>query len=179
MGKINNPLPVKLVVGLIFNDNDARLAVLDRLTRVFGEADFQSGTMPFTYTDYYEKEFGKNLKRSFISFKELIPSEALPRIKADTNKLEIKFSFKGKRKINIDPGYLTLAKFVLASTKDYAHRVYLGSGIYAEMTLLFKKDSFQPWEWTYPDYRTREYIDIFNRIRTIYSQQVKTLSTKS
>jgi hypothetical protein len=179
MGKVSKPLPVKLVIGFIFSDDSSFLKAIQALTRAFGDMDFQSERIPFAFTDYYEKELGKNLIRTFISFSSLILPDDLPRIKILANALEIRLSQRAGRCINIDPGYLTLAKFVLASTKDYAHRVYLGKGIYAEMTLSFKKDTFLPWEWTYPDYRTQAYIDIFNSIRAIYAQQMKNRTVKA
>jgi len=113
---------------------------------------------------------GKNLSRKFISFKHLIDPERLVSIKLFTNKLEEKFLWPGssRRKINIDPGYLTLSKLILATTKDFSHRIYLGSGIYAEVTLRYLKNKgFQPWEWTYPDYRSKEYLEIFNQLRSL------------
>ena len=92
----------------------------------------------------------------------------LYRIKLYTHRLEKKFLAAKLRQINIDPGYLDLAKLVLATTKDYAHRVFLRKGIFAEITLSFRGDSFGANDWTYPDYRTQEYIDIFNQIRKLY-----------
>ena len=80
----------------------------------------------------------------------------------------------GKRRINIDPGFLSLGKLILATTKDQCHRVYLGKGIFAEVTLFYKQKTFNPWPWTYPDYQSREYLEIFNSIRGIYQEQIKT-----
>lgn len=164
---------VKLIIGLIFRDN----SMFDRakliLEKRFGKIDFESQTLPFIYTTYYEKEFGKNLKRKFIAFQDLVSAEDLPKIKIITRKLEKKLSVNGCRTVNIDPGYLSLPKLILASTKDYKHRIYLNQAIYAEVTLFYKDRSFQPWEWTYPDYRTGEYITIFNRVREIYAEQIK------
>ena len=82
-----------------------------------------------------------------------------------------RYAAKGKRSVNIDPGYLDLAKVVLFSTKDYSHRIYLDKGIYAEVTLFYKDNRFNPWPWTYPDYRTSEYLGIFKSIREIYKRQ--------
>jgi hypothetical protein len=76
----------------------------------------------------------------------------------------------------LDPGYVTLAKMVLATTKDFAHRLYLGDGIYAESTLRFRKKQFEPWEWTYPDYRTDEYREFFGRVRECYKDKLATAS---
>ncbi len=159
---------VKLIVGFIFKEESALKKAKLALIRLYGEADFESLELAFYHTNYYEKEFGSSLKRKFISFRKLILPQNLVRIKVAANKLEKKLSRKSKRLVNIDPGYLDLAKLVLATTKDYSHRVYLGKGIYAEVTLSYQHKTFNPWEWTYPDYRSKEYIATFNKIREIY-----------
>jgi hypothetical protein len=163
---------VKLIIGLIYRDSQQYLAIKPFLLRSFGAIDFESSEIPFNYTDYYTQEFGTGLTRRFISFSRLISPGTLATIKVRTNKLEHKKSLKGKRTINIDPGYIDMAKLVLASTKDFCHRIYLDRGIFAEITLVYKKNSFTYWDWTYPDYRTKEYITIFNHIRQIYAQQL-------
>ena len=173
MGKISNLSPVKLIAGLIYKNESIFKKTEWVLRKRFGEMDFKSAGFPFDYTDYYEKEFGKGLKRRFISFKKLINPKELPKIKILSNDIEEEFSKNAERLINIDPGYIDFAKLILASTKDYSHRIYLGKGIYAEITLVFRGKSFKPWPWTYPDYRTREYIAIFNKIREIYGTQIK------
>ena len=164
---------VKLFIGFIFGKEEVYLKTKHILERKFGQSDFQSQTLPFNHTQYYEKEFGQGLLRKFLSFKKLIPPEKLAQIKIITNKIEARLSKQGRRQINIDPGILNLSKIILASTKDYKHRIYLASGIYAEVTLYYQNKSFQSWEWTYPDYKTPEYIQIFNQIRDIYSRQLK------
>ena len=164
---------VKLFIGFIFGKEEVYLKTKHILERKFGQSDFQSQTLPFNHTQYYEKEFGQGLLRKFLSFKKLIPPEKLAQIKIITNKIEARLSKQGRRQINIDPGILNLSKIILASTKDYKHRIYLASGIYAEVTLYYQNKSFQSWEWTYPDYKTPEYIQIFNQIRDIYSRQIK------
>lgn len=168
MGRIRKPPPVKLVMGFIYRDKEVFFRVKDKLKKKFGQVDFESPALSFNYTDYYAKELGQDLTRSFVSFKKLIPAQQLYKVKRYTNRIERRFSRENKRCINIDPGYLDLAKLVLASTKDFSHRIYLHKGIFAEITLFFKDGSFRPWEWTYPDYRTPEYIGIFNRIRSLY-----------
>lgn len=173
MGFIHKPYPVKLITGFIFKQKEILDKAITILEKYFGKIDFKSEILPFIYTDYYEKELGKDLKRNFISFKRLINPENLSKIKIITNRIEQKLSYKQHRLINIDPGYVDLAKLVLASTKDYKHRIYLGKGIYAEVTLFYQDRSFRYWEWTYPDYKTEAYINIFNRIRTIYAEQIK------
>jgi hypothetical protein len=159
----------KLIIGFIYKDEAIFIKSRDKLKKIFGRIDLESGPIDFNYTHYYEKEMGAGLKRRFISFGKLIPIQDLYRIKLYTNRLEAKFSNSGKRQVNIDPGYVDLAKLVLASTKDYAHRIYLRKGIFAEITLSYRSNSFVPNDWTYPDYRSQEYIDIFNKVRKLYA----------
>lgn len=119
------------------------------------------------FSDYYKKELGNEIFRRFIFFKNLIKQESLPDIKLKTNEIEIRLSTNGKRNINLDPGYLTLSKIILASTKDYSHRIYLRDGIFAEVTLLYnkKEGSFVPNINTYKDYTDYRYINLFNLAR--------------
>lgn len=174
MGQVKRQGFVKLIIGFIFKEEYAFNKTKIILEKHFGKIDFESQILPFEHTNYYEKELGNPLKRKFISFERLIASQDLPRIKIITNRLENKLSNKkGQRTINIDPGYLNHAKFVLASTKDYKHRIYLNKGIYAEVTLFYEAKTFRPWEWTYPDYKTAAILAIFNLIRGIYSKQIK------
>lgn len=169
MGKIKEPGKVKLIVGMLSNDTVLLEKVKPILTNNFGEIDFVSQIISFDYTDYYEKEMGKNIKRQFLSFVDLISPEKLAEIKVKTNEIEEQFADEsGNRKLNLDPGYINLAKLVLASTKDFAHRIYLGKGIFTEITLMYRNKTFVPVEWTYPDYKTPEYIDIFKKIRDKY-----------
>ena len=168
---------VKLFIGFIFANEEIYLKAKRILEKRFGQSDFESQTLPFNHTKYYEKEFGSNLVRKFLSLKKLTKTEKLVQIKIITNKIEKRLAHQGKRQINIDPGILNPSKVILATTKDYRHRIYLSSGIYAEVTLYYQSRSFQPWEWTYPDYKTSTYIQIFNFIRKIYLQQINALSS--
>jgi len=172
MGSTQKEHRVKLITGLIYRDSEQYLAIKPFLLRAFGPIDYESEELAFSHTDYYENELGTGLKRRFLSFSRLIPPQKLAGIKVRTNKFEKQKALKGKRTINIDPGYLDMAKLVMASTKDFCHRIYLDHNIFAEVTLVYKKDSFTFWDWTYPDYRTAKYIDIFNHIRQTYEQQI-------
>lgn len=175
MDSILKPNPVKLIFGFIFKEQGSLNLAKNLLHKHFGAIDFVSPVSPFNYTDYYEKEFGQGLRRVFVSFNKLISPEELSKIKVFSKKIEKKLSNGNKRLINIDPGYIDLAKLILASTKDYSHRIYLGKGIFAEITLVFEGKSYKPWPWTYPDYRSEEYISIFNKIRGIYAAQIKNI----
>ncbi|MBC7254702.1 MAG: DUF4416 family protein [Chloroflexi bacterium] len=174
MGTIKEPQPVKLVIPMIAGEEVLFDEAVQALVERFGPVDYRSATLPFTHTTYYEREFGPNLLRQFASFERLIDPGELARIKRLTNDLEIAWAdASGRRRINLDPGYLTQAKFVLATTKNQAHRIYIGEGIYAEVTLIYRHGAFEPLPWTYPDYRTPEYRAILATIRALYDQQIK------
>ncbi|MBM3248828.1 MAG: DUF4416 family protein [Candidatus Omnitrophica bacterium] len=173
MGIPFKPQKVKLFFGFISKDEVLFLQTERILFKKFGPIDFMSRMIPFDYTSYYNEELGDGLKRKFVSTKRLIAPEKLADIKLFTNKIENKFSFHNKRRINIDPGYVSGGKLVLATTKDYSHRIYLGKGIFAEVTLFYQNGSFHPLQWTYPDYRTKDYIEIFNHLYKTYIERTK------
>lgn len=175
MGIIRKHFPVKLIVGFIFKNDASLIKAQGYLIKRFGKLDFESKIIPFIHSNYYEKEFGKGLKRKFISFNSLISPHKISDVKIFTNKIEKKLSVGTCRLINIDPGYLNLSKLVLATTKDYTHRIYLNHDIYAEVTLFYKDKNFRFWEWTYPDYQTSEYLEVFNIIRGLYEEQTRSI----
>lgn len=176
MGKPRPPEKVKLIVGLISNDIRAFDKIKSMLEKkLHNTVDFESPLLDFTHTDYYNEEMGFNLKRKFLSFKRKAPLENIEKVKLVTNAIENKMSINGKRTINIDPGYLDLSKLILFSTKDYSHRIYISRGIFAEVTLYYKDKKFNPWPWTYPDYKTKDYISVFDSIREIYKKQISDL----
>ena len=164
---------MKLVTSIIFREETFLRLAEDRLKRLYGPLEGPEKIMPFDYTDYYYEEFGKPLRRKLICFKKLINTEKFYRIKQATNRIEDRFRERGKRKVNIDPGYVTEAKLVLWTTKDYTHRIYIGRRIYAESTLFFEDGTFKPWPWTYPDYASPELVSYFNEVRERYVQGLR------
>jgi hypothetical protein len=175
MGIPRRPKKVKLIAGLLFNDTKKYSAAKDGLVKMFGRVDFESELLDFTHTAYYTDEMGAGLKRKFLSFERLLDPKNICTVKIKTNRLEKRLSKNGKRTVNIDPGYLDLSKLVLFSTKDYSHRIYLDKGIFAECTLFYKDNDFNSWPWTYPDYKSGEYLNIFRSIRQICNGQKKTI----
>lgn len=177
MGSITTPEPVKAVIGVLTAEPCLLSTVYAELTQRLGPIDFTSELLPFRSTNYYEAEMGPDIHRQFISFERLIDAGTLAEMKLFTNRVEQNFMRQkidgAARRVNLDAGYLCLAKLVLASTKDHAHRIYLCDGIYAEITLRYYRKTFQPWEWSYPDYRLPAYIAIFNKIREIYRGQLE------
>lgn len=165
MGKIKKPEQVKLFASVIFHDNVALEAVFEELTELIGTIEEQTVPALFTHTTYYDAEMGKGLKRCFVLFGPFFDRDILPDIKLATNDIEERFAREGKRKVNIDAGYIALEHVILATTKGYAHRLYIGKGIHADLTLMFSNGSYRAIQWTYPDYAEAENIALFNRWR--------------
>ncbi len=139
----------------------------------WGEVEFRTHLLPFDLTDYYEPEFGRGLQRRFFAFEGLIPQDSLVEVKLDTWAMELEHSKGGKRNFNIDPGILTLERLVLATGKNYTHRIYLGKGVFGDLTLIFRKGSYRGLEWTYRDYLTDESISFWNMVRKAYRDELK------
>lgn len=178
MGRIKTPKPVKLFIGILVNNPEIWEQARKILETKYGPIDLQSDVWPFTYTDYYTQEMGPGLSRIFFGFQKLILPDELALIKHYTNDLECQLAKEHAppaRPINLDPGYLSLSKVILATTKDYTHRLYIGQGIYAEVTLKYQDKKFGFWEWTYPDYRSKEYLAYFTQLREKYKEQLQTI----
>jgi hypothetical protein len=173
MGSRGIPKPVKLIMSLITSDDHLFNEVAEVLTSRYGEVDFESEVLSFDFTDYYTKEMGDRLCRRFCTFRLLIPRDVLVRIKGETNEIEGQFAVEGKRRINIDPGYICAEHLILATTKGYAHRPYLGEGIYADLTLIYRAGEFRPLAWTYPDYASPDIREVMQGIRKRYLQALK------
>ena len=174
MGTAKMPAPVKLIVSAFAPSR----ALLDEAKRAlvaeWGTIDYESELLSFDHTAYYEAEFGPDLVRLIWSFAHLIDPGALAEIKVRTNELEGRWAADGKRKVNLDSGYVALSKMVLATTKNYDHRIYLGRGIYGEVTLHYRQGAYHAWPWTYPDYATARYRALFAGIRERYLEQLRT-----
>ncbi len=170
--------PAKLICGIIASKDRCFTRAEERLVELYGPLDLSSPLFEFAYTDYYEKEMGKNLKRRFLSFANLISPEELSKIKIQANALEqeIKEEMKADRRIvNLDPGFLTSAALIMATAKDFAHRIPLQDGIYAHLEYLFGKKEVRSLSWTYPDYSAEGYQKFFLEVRQIYLSQIKNI----
>lgn len=180
MGAVRPARPVNLICGLISRDVDLMSRAIRMLSEYAGPTDDVSDVWPFESTDYYELEMGENLRRRFASFEALADPTALAATKLLTNDLERRIAHdcglpETQRIVNLDPGYLTMSKLVLATTKDYSHRVYLRDGIYAESTLHYEDGGWVPWPWTYPDYADGRYYGFFDRVRERYKAKLSVM----
>jgi len=185
MWELKDPNPVKLIIGILAanpstslgTSQDCLQAAIEVLTSKFGNADLTSDIWPFTQTDYYNKETGENILRQFVSIEQLIDPGDLAKIKHQTNKLEQKLAkslaLPVPRPVNLDPGIIEPSKLILATTKNYSHRIYIGKKMYAEVTLIFDKGAWCPLPYTYPDYRQKCYHDFFSKVRKRLLEQLK------
>lgn len=161
---------VKLFCGFIYHDSELVSKSEGTLQKKFSRIDCRSGVFPFECTRYYHDELGSPLYRQFVSFSQLINPESLPDIKHFTNELENRYARAGRRRVNLDPGILSSGNVLIATTKDYYHRIPLNRGIYAHMEYIIKKKKIIPLDWTYPDFRTVPYLEYFSRLLGLYRE---------
>ena len=179
MWKLNDPKPVKLIIGILAANYHCLHTAADSISNKFGKVDFSSDVWPFDQTDYYKEETGPRILRQFVSLTRLIDPGTLAKIKHQTNKIEQRLAKKLalplSRPVNLDPGIIEPSKLILATTKNYSHRIYIGNRIYAEVTLIYHKGTWQPMEHTYPDYRQECYFAFFNKVRSKLIEQLGNL----
>jgi hypothetical protein len=172
MDRVRLPDPALLFIGTLYADTEAFDLSRKLLEKNFGDILLESPSIQWDYSSYYKDELGWPIFRQFVFFQNLIDPGILADIKLKTNEIEDILSSDGKRRINLDPGYLTLSKVVLASTKNYSHRIYLGKGIYAEVTLIFKDGTYNPHLFTYRDYQDKTSTDMFLNVRAILKKML-------
>lgn len=169
MGQSSQPTPVLLIVAAFSRYQEALDWGQRQCAEQWGRIALASNPFPFAWTSYYEASMGSGLRKLFWAFEDLIDPETLPYIKHQANALELEYARQSdhdvERPLNLDPGYITRAKLILASTKDHAHRIYLSNEIYAELTLQYREKAWQKLPWTYPDYQQPEYHEFFTECR--------------
>lgn len=173
MSRPQDPPPALLVTSVFSSQRERLGQVIDALQERFGPLDAISEERLFDKSRYYEREMGWPLYRHFLSFEALVRPETLVDIKLRTYTLEEMHLHGTGRLVNIDPGCLTAERLILATGKNYIHRVYLGRGIYADLTLIYRRGSYRPLPWTYPDYADPEVIDFFNAARGRYLARLR------
>ena len=178
MGQATSPSAVLLILAAFSRHGDALQWARANAESAWGLVALQSEAFEFRETNYYDSTMGAGLWKQFFAFERLIEPERLAEFKLQSNDWETEYAALARhdepRPLNLDPGYITLAKLVLASTKDHAHRIYLGRGIYAEITLKFRDGAWQPSEWTYPDYRRADFQGFFSRCRDYLKAVMRT-----
>jgi len=169
------PKPAKLVIGLFMKEKHLIEKITAELIKALGSIDMVSPWFLFDYTDYYESEMNAPLFRRMLTFRELIKQSSLADIKNLTNRIESNYSREEKRLVNIDPGYMLKERFVLATGKNFAHRIYIGKKIYADLTLIYTKGEFKKLPWTYPDYSDKNMLSFLMQVRKKYVADLKNM----
>lgn len=177
MWELKEPRPVKLIIGILAADKRCLDTAVEAVETEFGGVDLVSEIWPFEKTDYYKSQTGGHILRQFVSIEKLIDPGCLAEIKHKTNRLEqelaAELGLELPRPVNLDPGIIEPSKLVLATTKNYSHRIYIGKQMYAEVTLFFDKGRWRTFDYTYPDYRQECYLDFFDRVRKKLLEQLK------
>jgi len=179
MWELKAPKPVKLIIGILAADERCLSAGSQAVAAAFGPPDLVSEIWPFTQTRYYEDQTGSHILRQFVSIEKLIDPAELAGIKHRTNGIEQELArtltTQVRRPVNLDPGIIEPSKLVLATTKNFSHRVYIGQKMYAEVTLLFDKGTWYPLPYTYADYRGAPYQEYFSAVRNRLVQQLRSM----
>ncbi len=166
----------KLICGLLYREGDVLQPTKERLEEAFGPVDLESPRFAFESTKYYEREMGPGLSRVFVGFARLVGPDSLAGAKLITNALEKRFSAgpegRTRRRVNLDPGILTASSLIMATAKDFSHRIPLRDGIYAHLEFLFTKTGLRFLDWTYPDFRKPEYAVFFLQARRLLLKQL-------
>ena len=178
MAQTQSPEPLKYFVAILFHLPDALDVAKRELTAIWGELDFEGDDHEFDVTAYYEPEMGTPLYRRLVSFKQMLPPTELVNMKLRCNDIEDMLAHDGKRTVNLDAGYLDHNKVVLASAKERGQKIYLDKGIYADFVGRYKAGRYQPFEWTFPDFRDGRYDQELFAIRRIYLEQMRAWWTK-
>jgi len=166
--------PVKLLTGILYTTEESLQGALEALKELWGEFDFKSVSFPFSrHTSYYKEEMGDPIQRIFLSFKNLMEPEQLPKYKNQSCQIEERMKVGYKRTCNIDPGYIDFQKVVLASTKPAQQKIYLGEGVWADPVLFYEKGSFKTLPWTFLDFRNEAYYPSLLKMRELYKAQLK------
>lgn len=169
------PLPAQLLLSVLSSTwQDFQTRLMKELVREFGALEYQSKTLAFTETSYYDQEFGTPITRKVLGFEALVPPENLAELKLTTNALEQRFlQADGRRIFNLDPGLLFQERLVLATGKNFSHRIYVGKGIWADLTLLYQKGQWQTLPWSFPDYAGPAMQEILTQLRNRYKHKIK------
>jgi len=173
MAAPESPLQVKLFMAHLFVGDDVVVEAKEILQDEFGDIDYISPAFPFLQEDYYAPEMGRPIFRKFFSFRKLINPQDIAAVKLRTNEIEQELACHGRRRINIDAGYMDFGKVVLASMKYQNQKIYLSGGVYADMNLLYAKGKFKAMDWTFPDFKSASYSHVLLHIRAKYKAALR------
>ncbi len=162
-----------IIIAFMYKDSKIYKQVCDEFIETLGAIEKEAEPFDFSHSSYYESEMGTGLKKSLVAFSTLQKRDKLVDIKHIANDIEKKYSEDDRRQINIDPAILTLENFVLATNKNFTHRIYLKDNIFADLTLVYKKKKgYSPLEWTYLDYKSDYVVSFLNEVRSLFFERL-------
>ena len=169
------PPRVKLIAAVLVRAEESLTACRKALEERFGPTDGATEPFLFLFSNFYQEEMGPDLRKVLWSFDSLRDAGQMVEIKRQAVQIEESHRLKGKggRRLNIDPGFLSADRFVLTSRKDAGHRIFLDSGVFGEVTLLFSRGRYRPLSWTYPDYRMEMVGGFLRQVRTRFLRQMR------
>ncbi len=179
MAKCSPPFPVKYFIAIMFHSPNVLKTTCEILITKWGSIDYTGEDHLFDVTNYYEPEMGTPLLRRLISFENLMCPTVLIDMKLACNHIENELAINGKRTVNLDAGYLDHNKVLLASAKEAGQKVYLDKGIYADLSGRYKNGKYQPFEWSFPDFKDGRYDKELLTIRQTYREQLKIWRSKN
>lgn len=169
---------VKYIVGILTGDPALKDQVIGHLSELFGECDYIGNWYPFTHTNFYAAEMGPDLKRCFVSFKKLTAPELLGQAKLWCSEVEDRFKEDGRRRVNLDPGYVDYFKVVLASGKFGGHKIAVTKGCWADFIMMYSKGKWHPMPWCFPDFAQGTYDRDLTKIRRLFKKGVNPSPTQ-
>jgi hypothetical protein len=172
MAQVTEPQPVQLLVGVIFTASDLLDALEADMVDRMGRIGSKSPAFDFDITAYYRDEMGSGLRRVFYAFEDLIDPAAIVEVKLAANLIERAFTEGGRRRVNLDPGYMDFYKLVLVSNKYLGQKIYLGKGVYADPTLYYDK-GWKPYDWGFPDFKSGRYDAFLTEVRSTYKAKIR------
>lgn len=177
MSQLKEPLPGNLTIAVMYRDTLLFENVKKELEERFGPVDIQSEAYSFSdISPYYDEEMGEGISKIVLSFRDLLHREKVKEVKLAAVEIEERYTQDGNRMINLDPGLVTSENFLLTTGKNYSHRIYLGSGVFAEVTLMFgKKGVIRELPWTYRDYLYEPARSFLLTVRSLWKQKTATL----
>jgi hypothetical protein len=173
LGPRSDPPPVLVILGLLSNQPGLICEAAERLAEPWGGIDLWGEPQPFDHTPYYEKEMGSELQRRFCCLTGLMAPERLVELKQKAWEVEQLYIVAGNRQVNLDPGTLDATKVVLASFKPGPQKLYLGSGVWADMVSFYTNRAFRPLLWTFPDLREGPHLELFAHARRRYKELLR------
>ena len=171
MSQLVTPPPVKAMAAILSAHRELIGQAARKWEELVGPLDYAGPEMTFNQSEYYREEMGWPQYKRIFAAETLVDPAALVDIKIGCQKIEAEFTSDGRRSVNLDPGYVSPERLVLATGKNAAHRLYLGGGVWGELTLIYESGQYRALPWTYADYASDPVLEVVADLRKKYIEQ--------